>query len=117
VKSEVEGSVKSFGEFSNTAYHNYGFEDDIEKEKVDKIEDSKKISRESKMSTNSGRGAMPDAGLSEYMRMYIDEQRKRDTRREEERREENNRREEERRAEREQKEREREKTREREERL
>jgi len=81
------------------------------------IQSSKEMSRESQTSNDSGRGVTPDVGLGKFMRMYIDDQRWRDERREKERREENDRREEERREEREQRERERAEAREREERL
>jgi len=116
-ESEQEGSVYSFGTFSETAFKNYGFEDErvekVDKEQRPKVvrdrietEPRKEVKEDSKMSTDSGRGATPEAGLGDFMRMYIDEQRRRDDRREEERREE-----------REQRERERSEAREREERM
>jgi len=125
-ESEQEGSEYSFGEFSNTAHHNYIFE--REKEKVERkpkvvekvIEFTKGREDESVMSKetrDSGRGATPEAGLNDFMRLYIDEQRRRDERREQERREEMDRWEEKRREEREQRERERAEARDREERL
>jgi len=85
---------------------------DGDKDSVVEVESEprKEVEKADKMST-------PDAGLGDFMRLYIEEQQRRDERREGERREENNRREEERREERKQREIERAEAREREERL
>jgi len=116
-ESVTGGSEYSFGDFSNTAQFKYSYPVDKHKENMSNSKDHVDRSGRVTESTDSGRGATPDAGLGEFMKMYINEQRRRDDRREEERREENDRREEERREEREQRERERAEAREREERL
>jgi len=107
IVEELEGSEYSFGAFSDTAHYNYKFEETQKKtktvsEETKGFENTDRRDRmTSKDSTDLGRGATPDTGLGDFMRMYIDKQRRRDERREEERREENDRREEERREERE----------------
>jgi len=105
----VEGREYSFGEFSNTAYHDLKFG-----KKSEEFDKEGRMSKEA--SKDSGRGVTPDAGLGDFMRLYLDEQRRIDNRREQERREEIARREEERREEIARREEERRETREREER-
>jgi len=92
-ESNQGGSEYSFGTFSETAYENYGFED--EKERVERrprvvreqttiLEDVRGERMMSKDSTDSGKGRTPEPGLGDFMRMYIDDQRaERDERRRE----------------------------------
>jgi len=122
-KSEsVDGSEYNFSEVSNVAYHNHSFEENTEilnpgiRDLIEKKQEVMSV-EPSTGSVDSGLGKAPEAGLADFMRLYIDEQRRRDERRERERREENDRREEERREERELRDRERAEAREREERL
>jgi len=89
LESEQEGSVYSFGEFSNTAFRDYGFEDEavkrkaensqntvVEKGKTKSKEDTDRMSRESRTCHDSGLGKTSDVGLGEFMKMYMDEQRR-----------------------------------------
>jgi len=115
-------SEYSFGEFSNTAHFDHKFEDRpktsalsfrgvIEKEK-------ETMSKEAKAgSVDSGIGRTQEAGLPEFMNLYISDQVKKDEQREQDRRDDRIRREEERREEREHREREREEAKAREERM
>jgi len=89
----VEGSEYNLEAFSNTAYHNLEFEEETRRpnrvETVKSKEVAKNMDAErSKGSIDSGRGVTPDAGLGDFMRMYLDEQKRRDDRRDQERREE-----------------------------
>jgi len=86
VRDEESGSEYSFGDFSNTAQFKYSYTAD--KHKVSMLNSKDHVDRPGRVteSTDSRRGATPDTGLGEFMKLYIDEQRRRDDRREEERR-------------------------------
>jgi len=70
-ESEGEGSEESFGDFSATTQFNFN------KRREFKEELEVAMSRESK---DSEKGNTPEPGLSDFMRMYMEDQRRRDER-------------------------------------
>jgi len=87
VESEIEVSGQSFGDFSEQSHWNSDLSKSI------KGEQRREMSRESR---DSGKGATPEPGLSDFMRIYFEDMRKRDEMEKERREVETERREEER---------------------
>jgi len=82
---EVEGSIYSFGEFSSTARVNYTFkEDDKPRHRGDTRHTTTMSSNKeqgdrdgrSTVSDDSGRGKTPEAGISDFLRFYVEDQRR-----------------------------------------
>jgi len=120
-EESVEGeSVHSFGEFSNTAYHNHNFEEE-EKTRNPSFKGvlgNKEMSKGTKSnSVDSGVGGPHESGLIDLMREMMQNQTRRDQQREQERRDEMAIREQERREEKAMREEERREAREREDKL